>query len=156
MVRADHADPHRQAGREVLAVLIARPYLTAGLLRNGFRAASVPKPVALRPEDFWGETQARIFSLLQEHAGEEFHEILADERARPFMDQLGALASRAEEIRREDLYLSNKAAREEFLRLMILNRQRDKRASADYDEKERLHSEIQALKDSLRAVSVEP
>jgi DNA primase len=156
MVRADHADPHRQAGREVLAVLIARPDLTAGLLRNGFRAASVPEPVALRPEDFWGETQARIFSLLQEHAGEEFQEIVADERARPFMDQLGALASRAEEIRREDLYLSNKAVREAFLRLMILNRQRDKRASADYDEKERLHSEMQALKDSLRAVSVEP
>jgi DNA primase len=156
MVRADHADPHRQAGREILAVLLARPYLAAGLLRDGFRVASLPEPVVLSSETFWGETQARIFSLLREHAGEEFQDVVVDERARPFMDQLGALASRAEEIRRQDLYLSDKSVREAFLRLVILGRQRDKREAADYDEKERLRIEVRALKDSLRAVSAEP
>jgi hypothetical protein len=46
--------------------------------------------------------------------------------------------------------------REAFLRLVVLSRQRDKRETDDLDEKLRLHTEIQALKDSLRAVSVEP
>jgi DNA primase len=154
--RTNPTDPHQQAGREVLAVLLARPYLTAGLLKDGFRAASLPEPVSLRPEDFWGELQPDVFSLLREHAGEEFDDVVADDRARPFMDQLGALASRADEIRRGDLYPSDRSVRQVFLRLVILSRQRDKRETTDYDEKERLQAEIQALKDSLRAVSVEP
>jgi DNA primase len=154
--RPDCTDPHRQAGRELLAVILARPYLAAGALREGLLTASLPEPVTLRPEDFWGETQARIFALLRDHAGEEFEDVAADDRARPFMDQLGALASRAEEIWREDLYPSERAVREALLRLIILSRQRDKRETADYDEKERLRTEIVALKDSLRAVSIEP
>ena len=149
-------DPHQQAGREVLSVLLARPQLSAGLLKNGSEASSPPEPIALRPEDFWGEVQAQLFSLLKEHAGEEFDDVVADDRARPYMDQLGALAARAEQIRREDLYASDKAVREAFLRLAILSRQRDKRETTDFDEKERLRLEIQALTHSLRAVSAEP
>lgn len=149
-------DPHQQAGREVLAVLLAHPRLAAGLLKEGFRAPSVPEPVSLHPEDFWGERQAAIFSLLREHTGEAFEDVVADVRARPFMDQLGALAARADEMRRRDLYASDRAVREAFLRLVILSRQRDKRETDDLDEKLRLHTQIQALKDSLRAVSVEP
>ncbi len=42
------------------------------------------------------------------------------------------------------------------MRLIILSRQRDKRETTDYDEKERLQAEVQALKEALRAVSVEP
>ena len=156
MMRANPADAHQQAGREVLAVLLARPYLTAGLLKSGFWAGSLPEPVVLRPEDFWSETQARLFSLLWEHAGQEFEDVVADERARPLMDQLGALASRAEEIRRGNFYPSDKSVREAFLRLAILSREHDKREATDYDEKERLQTNIQALKDSLRAVSAEP
>jgi DNA primase len=154
-VRANPTDPHQQAGREVLAVLLARPQLTVELLRNGFQA-SLPEPVALRPEDFWSEAQARVFSLLSDHAGEEFDTVAADDRARPFMDQLAALAARAEEIRREDLYPSGNSVQEAFLRLAILSRQRDKRETTDFDEKDRLQTEMQALKDSLRAVSAEP
>lgn len=149
-------DPHQQAGREVLAVLLAHPRLAAGLLKEGFRVPSVPEPVSLHPEDFWGERQADIFSLLREHTGEAFEDVVADVRARPFMDQLGALAARADEMRRRDLYASDRAVREAFLRLVILSRQRDKRETDDLDEKLRLHTQIQALKDSLRAVSVEP
>jgi DNA primase len=149
-------DPHQQAGREVLAVLLARPQLTAGLLGEGFRAASLPEPVSLRPDDFWGERQADVFSLLRDHAGEELDDVVADDRARPFMDQLGALAARADEIRRADLYASDRSVWQALLRLVILSRQRDKLETADYDEKERLRIEIQSLKDSLRAVSVEP
>jgi DNA primase len=149
-------DPHQQAGREVLAVLLARPQLTAGLIGEGFGAGSLPEPVSLRPEDFWGERQADVFSLLRDHAGEELDDVVADERARPFMDQLGALAARADEIRRADLYASGRSVRQAILRLVILSRQRDKRETADYDDKERLRLEIQALKDSLSAVSVEP
>lgn len=149
-------DPHQQAGREVLAVLLAHPRLAAGLLKEGFRVPSVPEPVSLHPEDFWGERQAAIFSLLREHTGEAFEDVVADVRARPFMDQLGALAARADEMRRRDLYASDRAVREAFLRLVILSRQRDKRETDDLDEKLRLHTQIQALKDSLRAVSVEP
>jgi DNA primase len=153
---ATPTDPHQQAGREVLAVLLARPHLTVGLIGEGFRAASLPEPVLLRPEDFWGERQADVFSLLRDHAGEELDAVVADDRARSFMDQLGALAARADEIRRVDLYVSDRSVREAFLRLVILSRQRDKRATDDLDEKVRLHTEIQTLKDSLRAVSVEP
>ena len=154
--RTSPTDPHQQAGREVLAALLAHPHLTAGLLNEGFRVPYVPEPVSLHPEDFWGERQADIFSLLREHAGEEFDDVVADERARPFMDQLGALAARADEMRRRELYASDRAVREAFLRLVVLSRQRDKRETDDLDEKLRLHTEIQALKDSLRAVSVEP
>jgi DNA primase len=153
---ANPTDPHQQAGREVLAVLLARPYLTAGLLKDGLRVSSLPDPVSLRPEDFWGELQADVFLLLREHAGEGFDDVVADERARPFMDQLGVLAARVEEIRCGNLYSSDRSIRETFLRLVILSRQRGKRETADYDEKERLQAEVQALKEALRAVSVEP
>ena len=126
------------------------------MIGEGFRAASLPEPVLLRPEDFWGERQADVFSLLRDHAGEELDAVVADDRARPFMDQLGALAARADEIRRAELYASDRSVRQAIFRLVILSRQRDKLETADYDEKERLRIEIQSLKDSLRAVSVEP
>ena len=43
-----------------------------------------------------------------------------------------------------------------WLRLGILSRERNKREKTDYDEKETLQAEIQALKEALRAVSAEP
>src|SRR3712207_4524649 len=128
---ANPTDPHQQAGKEVLAVLLARPYLTASLLKDGLRVSSLPDPVSLRPEDFWDELQADVFSLVREHAGEGFDDVVADERARPFMDQLGALAARAEEIQCGDLYPSGRPVQEILLRLVILSRQRDKRETTN-------------------------
>lgn len=154
--RSNLTDPHEQAGREVLALILALPDLTSGLLEEGLRAPSLPGSFVLRAEDFSDETQARIFSLLLEHAGNGFDTIFSTDRARPLMDQLGALSSRAEEIRQDHLYPSEASVQEAWLRLGILSRQRKKRDTRDYDEKERFQSEMQALREALRAVSIEP
>jgi DNA primase len=149
-------NPLEQAGREVLALILAHPNLTAELLKNGVRAASLPEPFELRAGDFANENQAGLFELLREHPGEDLDSILSDERTRALMDQLVALGALAEGIRQSGLHSSGAAVREVWLRLGILSRQREMRETADYDEKERLQNEIQALKDSLRAVSAEP
>jgi hypothetical protein len=106
--------------------------------------------LALRGEDFRDETQAEIFTLLREHAGGDLDAVLADERARPLMDRIGALASQGER-----LYPSETSVREAWLRLAILSREQSKRETPDYDRKEQLQSEIQSLKQALRFVSRE-
>ena len=72
------------------------------------------------------------------------------------MDRLVALGAKAEEMRQKDLYSSEAAVREAWLRLGILSRQHAKKESPDFDAKESLQTEIQALKETLRAVSTEP
>ena len=64
------------------------------------------------------------------------------------MDQIGALASEGER-----LFPSESSVREAWLRLGILSRERSKRETPDYDQKEVLQSEIQQLKQALRSVS---
>ena len=145
-----------QAGQLVLALLLAHPDLTAKPLERGVRVPSLPVPFKLDARDFAIESQSSIFHLLQKHPGENLEAILADERARPLMDQLVALGADAEELRRNGLYSSEASVREAFLRLGILSRQRTKSETPDYDEKEKLRREIWALTDALRAVSVEP
>jgi hypothetical protein len=120
----------------------------APLLGEGLRIPTLPEPLALGSEDFGDEEQASLFSLLSEHAGEDLDAVLADERARPLMDQIGALASQGER-----LYPSESSAREAWLRLAILSREQRKRQTPDYDRKETLQSEIQLLKQALRSVS---
>jgi DNA primase len=144
-------DPLEEAGREVLALIIARPDLTAKPLERGVRASPLPEHFMLRAEDFGDETHARIFALLREHAGENLGAILSDERARPLMDRISALASEGER-----LYASEASVRESWLRLGILSRQRSKRETPDYDEKDALQAEIQTLKAALRTISAEP
>ncbi len=90
------------------------------LLKNGLQPVRCPEPVVLRPADFWSDGQLAVFELLLDHAGKPFDELAADERARPFMNQIGGLAARAEQIRREGLYPSERAVREAFLRLVVL------------------------------------
>jgi hypothetical protein len=102
--------------------------------------------LTLRSEDFRDDTHARIFTLLREHAGEDLGAVLSDERARPLMDQIGALASEGER-----LYPSESSAREAWLRLAILSREQSKRETPDYDEKDALQTEIQNLKQALRS-----
>jgi DNA primase len=142
------ADPLTEAGGAVLALVLARPDLTAPLLEYGIQTPALPEPFTLRTEDFRDETHARIFTLLREHAGEDLDAVLSDDRARPLMDQIGALASEGER-----LFPSESSVREAWLRLGILSRERSKRETPDYDRKETLQAEIQRLKQALRSVS---
>jgi DNA primase len=144
-------DPLEEAGREVLALILAHPNLTAKPLLHGVQAPHLPEAFVLRPEDFGDETSASVFALLREHAGESIDTILSDERARPLMDRIGTLISEGEK-----LYASEASVREAWLRLGILSRQRDKRETSDFGRKEALHAQIQELKEALRAVSAKP
>jgi len=140
------SDPQTEAGGAVLTLILARPDLTAPLFEEGVKTLDLPEPLTLRKEDFRDDTHARIFSLLREHAGEDLDAVLSDERARPLMDQIGALASQGER-----LYPSESSVREAWLRLAILSREQSKRETPDYDEKDVLQAEIQYLKQALRS-----
>jgi DNA primase len=149
--RSEPTDPLEEAGREVLALILARPELTAEPLERGVQIPPLPEPFVLRAEDFGEEAHVRIFTLLRKHAGGDPDAVLFDERARPLMDRIGALASEGER-----LYASRATVQEAWLRLGILSRERDKRETPEYDEKETLQAEIHTLKEALRAVSTEP
>ena len=146
--RTRRSDPHTEAGSAVLALVLARPDLSTDALQQGIRPPALAEPFVLRTEDFREETQGRIFALLREHAGSDLGAVLADERVRPLMDQIGALAARGEK-----LYPSEASIREAWLRLEILSRERQKRETSDYDKKDALQAEIQTLKEALRAVA---
>ena len=141
-------DPQTEAGATVLSLILARPDLTASLLGEGVQVRNLPATLTLRTEDFRDETQARIFSLLGDHAGGDLDAVLSDERARPLMDHIGALASQGER-----LYPSETSVREAWLRLAILSREQTKRETRDYDEKDALQAEIQHLKQALRSLA---
>lgn len=138
-----------QAGREVLSLMLNEPGSAKKLLAEGFSANDSQDHPALREEDFGDQEQARLFSLLKEHGG-DLDAVLADDRARSLMDLIGALSSAP-----GALHPSEPTAKEAWLRLAILSRERSKQKTRDYDEKMRLHTEIQALKDSLRAFVAE-
>ena len=141
-------DPHTEAGDAVLTLVLTRPDLTAPLLKEGLRTPALQQPLMLRDEDFRDEVQAKIFALLREHAGGDLDAVLVDERIRPLMDRIGALASQGER-----LFPSEGSAREAWLRLAILSREQGKRETPDYDRKEQLQAEIQQLKHGLRSVA---
>jgi len=143
--KAEPVDPLDEAGRVALALILARPDLTATVLEEGIKIPDLPEPLTLRHEDFRDETHARIFTLLREYAGRDLDAVLSDERTRPLMDQFGALASQGER-----LYPSATSVREAWLRLAILSREQSKRETTDYDRKDVLQSEIQHLKQALR------
>ncbi|CAN5224750.1 hypothetical protein BH18ACT10_BH18ACT10_04190 [soil metagenome] len=143
-------EPLQQAGRDLLALILTRPDLAEELLKSGLETHSLPEPLVLRAENFADEEQGRIFSLLIEHAGTDLDSLIADERTRPLMDQIGALSSMGEK-----LYPSDTAIRETWIRVGILSRERDKRQAPDYDEKDRIQSQMSLLKDALRAVVAE-
>jgi DNA primase len=146
--RTRRSDPHTEAGSAVLALVLARPDLSTDTLKLGIRLPTLAEPFLLRTADFREETQGRIFALLREHAGSDLGAVLSDERVRPLMDQIGALAARGEK-----LYPSEASIREAWLRLGILSRERRKRETSDYDKKDALQAEIQTLKDALRAAA---
>ena len=143
-------DPLQQAGRDLLALVITRPDLGAEFLKIGVDIPLLLQPLSLRAEDFGNEEQSRIFRLLREHAGTDLDALIADERARPLMDEIGALASIGDK-----LYPSESSIREAWLRVAILSRERAKRQTSDYDEKDRIQVELSRLKDALRSVATE-
>ena len=150
------ASPLEQAGREVLTLMLAHPQLTGELLEKGVRVPYRPHPFRLDDADFGDEAQASLFRLLKSHPAQALDSILAADAARERMDELVALGAEAEEMRQNDLHSSRGAARETWLRLGILSRQRAKRDTPDYDKKGELQAEMQVLKEALRAVSSGP
>ncbi len=135
------ANPFIEAGRELLALVLARPNLASGALRSGMEAPDVlDGPVALGPEDFGDEVQGRIFALLAEHAGKDLGTVLSDERFRPLLDRISAL-----QVAGERLYPSEASLRAAWFRLASLSRERAKLLAEDFDEKYRLHLETKRL-----------
>ncbi len=143
------SDPVVEAGRELLALMLARPDLSVRALREGMKA---PPPwngsVMLGTGDFGDETQGRIFALLEEYAsggdGAGPHQgldpILSDERARPLLDEISALRAAGER-----LYPSTAALRAAWFRLAAIKRAEAKLLTEDFDEKYRLHTEVKLL-----------
>jgi len=142
------ADPHTEAGDAVLTLVLTRPDLTAPLLKEGLKTRALQQPLVLRDKDFRDEVQARIFTLLREHASGDLDAVLVDERARPLMDRIGALASQGERF-----FPSEGSVREAWLRLAILSREQSKRETPDYDRKDQLQAEVQQLKHALRSLA---
>jgi DNA primase len=140
--RPRHAtsDPLIEAGREVLALVLARPVLASRALRAGMEIPGfLNEPVVLGNGDFADETHTRIFALLVEHA-EDPGAVLSDERSRPLMDEISALRAAGEK-----LYPSEASLRTAWLRLAVLSREKAKLLTDDFDEKFRLHAEIKRL-----------
>ncbi len=149
--RPASSSPQLQAGRELLALILARPDLAAKPLADGIAAPDLPEPLALAPEDFADEEQRQLFAVLRDHAGDDLAGFLRDERVRPLMDLVAALSAEGER-----LYPSEVALRETWLRLAILSRQQAKRDTSDYDAKDRLQGEIRTLRQALRAITADP
>ncbi len=149
--RPASSSPQLQAGRELLALILARPDLAATPLADGILAPDLPEPLSLAPEDFADEEQRQLFVVLRDHAGDDLAGFLRDERVRPLMDLVAALSAEGER-----LYPSEIALRETWLRLAILSRQQAKRDTSDYDAKDRLQGEIRTLRQALRAITADP
>ncbi|HEX2098957.1 MAG TPA: DNA primase [Rubrobacteraceae bacterium] len=138
------SNPLLEAGREVLAIIIARPVLAADALREGMRApAFLDEPVILKTADFDSEVQTQIFALLSKHAGEDLEVVLSDERARPLLDEIYALQAVGER-----LYPSLDTLRAAWFRLAALSREKAKLLIEDFDEKYRLHAQIKHLNEA--------
>jgi DNA primase len=133
-------DPLIEAGRELLALMVARPDLAARPLGEGVGAPALQRPLVLEDADFGDDAQANVFALLREHAGEDLGAVFSDERARPLLDEIGALQAAGEK-----LYPSDTSLRATWLRVGALSRERAKALADDLDEKFRLHGEIKRL-----------
>lgn len=145
------SNPHLQAGRELLALILSRPDLAATPLKDGVYAPTLQEPLHLTPEDFANDDQRQLFTVLKDYPGDDLAGFLGDERVRPLMDLVAALSAEGER-----LYPSETALRETWLRLAVLSLQRAKRDTADYDEKDLLQLQIRGLEVALRSVTAEP
>jgi len=141
-------DPHEEAGRDVLATMLARPDLAADLLREGVAVPGLGAPLRLVPEDFATDRQGRLFGLLQRRPGVALDRLVVDEELRPFVDLLASLSEAGERLQP-----SAASARELWLRLGILSRQHKKRQTDDISRKETLQAEIQLLREAQRSIA---
>ena len=139
------SDSLAEAGREVLALLLARSDLASHALRNGMTSPNfLDEPVVLETSDFVDEAHAKIFSLLAEYP--DLGLVLSDERARPLLDEISALQAVGER-----LYPSAASLHAAWFRLAALSRAKAKTLTDDLDEKYRLHEQIK----NLNAAAVE-
>ncbi|QYJ14737.1 DNA primase [Rubrobacter xylanophilus DSM 9941] len=145
---AELRDPHEEAGRDVLALMLGRRDLISDLLHEGIPVAGLDAPLQLFAEDFATDRQARLFELLQHRTSVAPDRLLSDEELRPFADLIAALVETGERLQP-----SAAGAREICLRLAILSRQRKKRRTTDISLKEALQSEIQLLREAQRAIA---
>ncbi|QIN78821.1 toprim domain-containing protein [Rubrobacter marinus] len=135
-------NPLMEAGREVLAHAFARPGSAARAMTEGVEAPGIlDAPFVLKLKDFADETQAHIYALLLEHAGEPPSALLSDERTRPMMDEVSALQAAGERLPDP----SEASLRAAWFRLGALSRERSKARTDDFDEKFRLHTEAKRL-----------
>ncbi len=144
------SSPWSHAGRQVLALTLARPDLNAKLLREGVAVRWLPGALVLEADDFAEEEQASLFALLKRHPDRGPEDLLVDEDTRPLLAGIGSLYAEAEK-----LYPSPAVIKAAWLRLRILRREHDKRQTPDYDEKIRIHSEVQLLREALRTITEE-
>ncbi len=138
-------DPYVRAGREMLALVLTRPDLLKRLLAVGVPVENLSKPVTLSPGDFANENQSRLFEILREDPDKDPGNRVSEGNDGAFLDELGLLHTMGEK-----LYPSEASVRAACLRLNILGRERDKRRAEDYEEKSRIQSEIQTLKEALK------
>jgi hypothetical protein len=136
-----------EAEREILALCIVRPDLSAELFQEGIRVPQLQENVQLEESDFVDEAHANIFAILKEHVGKDIGSVTSDPRARPFLDRLGELSQEGE--RRPS---SEGAMQAAWLRLRIVSRKRLMRETSDYDVKDSLRAEVEALRQGVTFV----
>ncbi|WP_162924548.1 DNA primase [Rubrobacter indicoceani] len=137
--------PFDQAGLDVLAFILAAPDSAAELIEGGVELEpEAPETLVLMPQDFATSGQGQLFALLARHVHEELRTLPADGEARPFMDHIGRLSSRG-----ENLFKDEASMRAAWLRLAILSRQNRMRTTRDFDLKEQLHLEVLRLKGAI-------
>ena len=151
-VRRRPRDPAFEAGREVLAHAFAMPNFAARAMSEGVEApGTLDGPFVLKLKDFADETQAHIYALLLEHSGEPPGAFLSDDRARPFLDEVGALQAEGERLPDP----SEASLRAAWFRLGALSRERAKARTEDFDEKLRLHTEARRLRQAASNIAAE-
>jgi len=142
-------DPYVEAGSELLAHALASPGLAAGPLREGVAVPGLDGPFRLSEGDFATEIQGRIFALLRDRAGEDTEAVLADERARPLLDEISALRAAG-----KGLPTSRAVLEAAFLRLGAVSREKAKLAADDLDEKTWLQTEAKMLNQAAVEASI--
>lgn len=140
---------HLQAGRDLLQAMACAPEIAAPFLREGVDLSG-GEHFEVRARDFEstaaGESQAALYLLLSEHAGEDLDSTLSDERLREYLGAISSLVHRGED---EGSVYSGQEIREVFLRLLALSRQRDHRRAEDPDSRESLYREKTLLSREL-------